>query len=132
MNTQNNTGILITRVVIAVLMLFHGFAKLGGIDPIKGMLVHNGLPELMAYGVYITEILAPILILIGWRTRVAAIIFLMGMISALFLAHSGDIFALSKTGGLQIELILLYASAALSLVFTGAGKYAISTSNRWD
>jgi putative oxidoreductase len=129
---QSDVGLLILRFTIAGLMLFHGVAKLGGIAPIKGMLVNVGLPEILAYGVYITEIVAPILILIGWRTRIVSLIFFFGMIVAMLLAHSENIFAVSKMGGLEIELILLYAFGALTLFFTGSGKYSVSTKNGWD
>jgi putative oxidoreductase len=50
-------------------MLLHGIAKIGQTTFIEGMLADQGLPTIMAYGVYLTEIVAPILILIGLRTR---------------------------------------------------------------
>jgi putative oxidoreductase len=86
----------------------------------------------MAYGSYITELIAPVLMIIGFRTRLASMTFFLGMITALILAHSENMFALSKTGGLEIELILLYAFGALVLFFTGAGKFAVSKTNIWD
>lgn len=132
MKTNINLGLLLSRITIAGLMLFHGMAKLSSLNGIKSMLAEAGLPEVMAYGVYITELIAPILILIGFRIRLASIIFFFGMIAALLLAHSENLFAISKTGGLEIELILLYAFGALVFFFTGAGKYAVSTSHRWD
>lgn len=132
MKTNINLGLLISRITISGLMLFHGVAKLSNLNGIKNMLTEAGLPELMAYGVYITELIAPLLILIGFRTRLASIAFFFGMIAAMLLAHSDTIFTISKTGGLEIELILLYAFGALVFFFTGAGKYAISTSNKWD
>ncbi|ALJ05915.1 hypothetical protein APS56_12580 [Pseudalgibacter alginicilyticus] len=132
MKKNSDIGYLILRITVAVLMLFHGVAKLSHLNGIKSMLTGVGFPEFMAYGVYITELIAPILILIGFRTRLAALVFFLGMIAAMLLAHSENLFALSKTGGLQIELILLYAFGALVLFFTGAGKYALSTKNSWD
>lgn len=132
MKKNTDLGLLLLRITVAGLMLFHGFAKLSNLDGIKGMLSSNGLPEFMAYGSYITELIAPVLIIIGFRTRLASLTFFLGMITALFLAHSENMFALSKTGGLEIELILLYALGALVLFFTGSGKYAISTKNIWD
>lgn len=54
------------------------------------------------------------------------------MIAAMLLAHSNNIFAISKMGGLEIELILLYAFGALTLFFTGGGEYAVSNKNQWD
>ncbi|WP_371824283.1 DoxX family protein [Lutibacter sp. A64] len=125
MKKNTDLGLLILRITIAGLMLFHGIAKLGHLDGIKGMLSGMGLPEFIAYGVYITEIIAPLLIIIGYRTKLASLVFFFGMVAALFMAHSNNMFALSKTGGLQIELILLYAFGALTLFFTGSGKYAI-------
>lgn len=128
----NDLGLLILRISVAGLMLFHGVAKLGGIGPIKAMLASNGLPVILGYGVYITEIVAPILIIVGWRIRLASLVFFAGMVAAMFLAHAQDIFTLTKTGGLKIELVLLFIFPALTLFFTGAGKYAISTKNKWD
>lgn len=132
MKRDIDLGLLILRITIAGLMLFHGIAKLNHLNGITNMLSAKGLPELMAYGVYITELIAPILMIIGFKTKLASIVFIFGMITALFLAHSEDIFALSKTGGLKIELILLYTLGALTLSFTGSGKYSISSSNKWD
>ena len=132
MKNNIDLGLLISRITIAGLMLFHGVAKLSSLNGIKNMLAETGLPELMAYGVYITELIAPILILIGFRIKLASFAFFFGMIAAMLLAHSENIFALSKTGGLEIELILLYAFGALVFVFTGAGKYAVSTTHKWD
>ncbi len=125
-------GLLLLRITIAGLMLFHGVAKLSGLTGIKSMLSQAGLPEVMAYGVYITELIAPILIIIGFRTRIASLVFFFGMLMALILKHSGAYFALSKTGGLEIELILLFALGSLVLFFTGSGQYAVATTNKWD
>lgn len=132
MEKGNDVGLLIIRTAIGVLMLFHGIAKLKGLGHIEAMVTNAGLMSFLAYGVYITEIVAPIFILLGWKIRIWALIYFFGMITALYLAHSKDLFALSKTGGLKIELILLYALGSLALVFTGSGKYAISRGGKFD
>ena len=125
-------GLLLLRIVIAGLMLFHGIAKLNSLTGIENMLAEAGLPSIMAYGVYVTELIAPILIIIGFRIRLASLVFFLGMVAALVLAHSDHIFAISKTGGLEIELLLLYAFGGLVFFFTGSGSYAVSSSNKWD
>lgn len=132
MKKNTDIGLLLLRITIAGLMIFHGVAKLGHLDGIQNMLSGAGLPAFMAYGVYITELVAPLLIIIGFRTRLASLVFFSGMLMAMFLKHGTNIFALSKTGGLEIELILLFAFGALVLFFTGAGKYALSKTNNWD
>ena len=125
-------GLLLLRIVIGGLMLFHGVAKLSNLDGIKNMLTEAGLPTMIAYGVYITELIAPVLIIIGFKIRLASLVFFFGMIAALALAYSEDLFAISKTGGLEIELLLLYAFGGLVFFFTGSGRYAVTTSNKWD
>jgi len=132
MKKQVDIGLLLIRIAVAGLMLFHGIAKLGKIDDIMGILSKNGLPEFMAYGVYITEFIAPILIIIGYRTRLAALAFFLGMLFIIGLAHINDIFLITDTGALKSELVLLYTFGALTLFFTGAGKYALSSNNKWD
>jgi len=128
-----NTGLLLMRITLGVLLFLHGFSKLvHGIDGIVGRMADTGLPGFFAYGVYLGEVVAPLLIIVGFRTRLAALIFAFNMLVALFIAHSDSIFALSRSGGWAVELIGLYFFGSLSLFFTGAGKYAVSTKSWWD
>ena len=132
MKRQVDIGLLLIRIAVAGLMLFHGIAKLGQLDGIMGMLSKNGLPEFMAYGVYVTEIIAPILIFMGYRTRLASLAFFLGMLFIIGLAHASDIFVITDKGALKNELILLYSFGSLALFFTGGGKYALSSKHTWD
>lgn len=133
MKKNQDLGLLILRITIGGLMLFHGIAKLiHGIGGIQGMLAAKGLPSFIAYGVYVGEIIIPLLLIFGFRTRLAAIVFAFNMLVALFLAHSGDIFTLSKHGGWAVELIALFLFGAIALFFTGSGQYALSNTNKWD
>jgi len=128
-----NTGLLLMRITLGVLLFLHGFSKLThGIDGIFGRMTGIGFPGVFSYGVYLGEVVAPILIIIGFRTRLAALIFAFNMLVAALLSHSDSIFALSRTGAWAIELIGLYFFGSLSLFFTGAGKYAVSTKSWWD
>ncbi|MDK2064578.1 DoxX family protein [Aliarcobacter butzleri] len=123
---NEDIGKLILRVSIAVLMLFHGFAKLqNGIDGIKFLVTSAGLPEFFAYGVFLGEVVFPILIILGLFTRISSLFFALTMVFAIFLAHGSEIFALEKTGGPVIELALLYLLASVSIMFLGAGKYSL-------
>jgi putative oxidoreductase len=132
MNKNRDLGLLILRIAIGALMLLHGIAKLNGLSFIEGMLNNAGLPGFLAYGVYITEIIAPLLILIGFRTRLASAVYVFGVLFALFLVHSADIFSLNANGGWEIELLGLYLFGSAALFFTGGGKIAVSSSNKWD
>lgn len=133
MRKNNDLGLLILRISVSLLMLLHGIAKFsGGLEFIKSMLVQKGLPDFIAYGVIVGEILAPIAILIGFRTRIAAMIYVFNCLVAVLMAHSAEIFAMSDHGGWALELLGLYLFGGLALFFTGAGNIAVSKNNRWD
>ena len=122
-------GKLTLRVGVGFLMLFHGFAKItGGIGFIKSMVVKNGLPEFLAYGVYIGEVVAPIMLLIGLQTRAAAAIVAGTMLMAIYLVHPNEVFALGKHGAWAIELPAFYIFASVAILFLGAGKYSVDKS----
>lgn len=130
---NNDLGLLILRISLGLLMLLHGIAKLThGIDFLSGMFQNLGLPSFFAYSVYIGEIVAPILLIIGYRTRLVAIVFALTMIVAVAMAHASDLFTLSETGGWAVELQGLYFLGAVALFFTGGGKLAVSSTSKWD
>ncbi|MEX5744340.1 DoxX family protein [Massilia sp. X63] len=123
---HDDLGKLVLRVVLAVLLLFHGISKLGsGVGFIAGMLQKAGLPEVFAYGVYIGEVLAPLLILLGLFTRLAALVVAINMIVALLLVHTAEFFTLNNTGGWALELQGMYLGSAIALALLGAGRYSL-------
>ena len=128
-----NIGLLIFRLSLGGLMLFHGIHKLiNGVDGIKGMLAGAGLPEFLAYGVHLGETVAAIMMMIGYRTKLAALVFTFVMVVAFGMAHMDNFFALGKSGAWAHEGIALFLFGGLGLVFTGGGKYALSSSHKWD
>jgi putative oxidoreductase len=130
---SNDTGILIIRLVVGLLLLPHGISKLiNGIDFLGDLLSKVNLPPLLRYGVFIGEIIAPILLVIGYRTRIAALFVAFNMFMTVFLAHRNLIFTIKSSGSWAIELNALFFFGALALFFTGGGKYCISTKNKWD
>ena len=123
---HDDLGKLILRIVLAVLLLFHGLSKIGGgIGFIEGMLQKAGLPGVFGYLVYVGEVLAPLLILAGVFTRAAALIVAINMVVALLLVHTGEFFTLSSTGGWALELQGMYLGSAIALMFLGAGRYSL-------
>ncbi|MCC5859016.1 MAG: DoxX family protein [Ectothiorhodospiraceae bacterium] len=123
----DDIGKLILRLMLGILMLFHGVPKLiGGIDPIRGMLAGAGLPEVLAWGVYVGEVLAPVMLIIGFYARWGAVLIVINMLFAIFLAHSHEIFALTERGAWAIELQGFFLFTALALVFTGPGGLSIN------
>ena len=121
-------GKLILRLTVGVLMLFHGVAKImnpGTVDYIGGVLAGSGLPSFLAYGVYIGEVIAPLMIILGVFCRYGAIIVVINMVFAILLMHSGEIVALTDHGGWRLELQGFYLFGALAIMFLGSGRQAI-------
>jgi len=86
---------LVLRLSLGVLILFHGVHKLiHGIDGVKAMVNSAGLPELISYGVFVGELIAPIFIILGLYARVASLVLSVNMLMAIFLAY-GFSFSLS-------------------------------------
>lgn len=118
-------GKLILRLSLGAMLLLHGLDKLlHGVAGISGMLQSHGLPGFFAYGVYLGEIVGPLMVLIGYQMRVGAVLIVVNMLFAIALAHGDEIFALSRHGGWAIELQAFYLFTALSLMFLGPGRYA--------
>ncbi|WP_430814695.1 DoxX family protein [Carboxylicivirga sp. RSCT41] len=132
MKRNLDLGLLVLRLSVGILMLLHGLAKLSGLGFIKGMLSEAGLPAFIAYGVYLGEIVAPILIIVGYRTRLVSVVYIVNVLVAIFLVHANDIFTLNQHGGWGIELLGLYLFGAVALFLTGAGRLSISSGHKWD
>lgn len=129
MLNQPDIAKLLLRLVLGVLMLFHGYGKLiHGIGPIEAMLAAKGLPAFLALGVYIGEIVAPLMLIAGVQVRLAALLVTVNMVVAIVLAHLGDVFALSAQGGWQLELQGFYLFTAVALILLGGGKYGVQKS----
>ena len=82
---SDDMGKLVLRLTLGILMLFHGISKLEkGIDGIKFLVTKNGLPEFLAYGVYLGELVVPILLIIGLYTRISSFIYATTMAFAIY------------------------------------------------
>jgi len=120
-------GKLLLRFTVAGLMLFHGIEKATqGISFIKSLVVKQGLPEVLAYGVYVGEILAPLFLIIGWKSRWWAGIIAFNMLMAIYLTKIDALLSLGKHGAWAVEVPMFYLLTALVIVFIGSGKYAVS------
>ncbi|HEX2010484.1 MAG TPA: DoxX family protein [Roseateles sp.] len=125
---------LILRLTLGLLTLLHGIAKLvGGPAFITGLMAKQGLPEALGYLVYVGEVLAPLLLIVGLWTRPAALVIAINMVVAVALVHMGQLGELSKNGGWALELQGFYLFTALALLLLGAGRFSVGgTKGRWN
>ncbi|HSY49749.1 MAG TPA: DoxX family protein [Thermoanaerobaculia bacterium] len=134
-SARDDIGKLILRLTVAVLLAFHGFSKLkNGIGWMAGPLHAHHLPTFLGYGVYVAEVVAPVLLILGILTRPAALVIAFDLFMALVLVVQGKAFQLTpQGGGLGAELQFLYLFSALALAFFGGGRFSISKGRgRWN
>lgn len=131
---RDDQGKLLLRLAIGALMLMHGIAKLGGnVDWIAGMLGKAGLPPVLAYGVYVGEVIAPLLLIAGVWTRAAALVIAINMLFAIGLVHSGDLGRITEVGAWGIETQALFLFGALAIALLGAGRLSFGgVGGRWN
>ena len=125
---NDDAGKLVLRLTVAGLMLFHGVAKImhpGSLDFIAGMLAGYGLPSILAYGVYVGEVVAPLMVIVGYKARLGALLMAINMLFAIVLAHTGDLLSLSEHGGWSVELQMFFLLTAVAVVFLGSGRHAV-------
>lgn len=126
-NDLNDTGKLVLRLTLGILILLHGIAKLThGIEPIEGMVTGMGMPAFVAYGVYAGEVVGPLLLIIGFYARLGAALIAINMLFAIALAHTGELTSLTQTGGWALELQGMFLFTAIALMVMGPGRFGVN------
>jgi putative oxidoreductase len=120
-------GKLVLRLTLGLLVLLHGVSKIkGGIGFLGPMVQGIGLPPWASYGVYLGEVLGPIMVILGLFGRTGAFLIFANMVFAVVLMHRPDLFSLGKQGGYALELQAMYLFTALSLMLMSPGRYAMT------
>ena len=121
---------LLLRLTVGGLMLFHGYHKISqgveeGMAGIKGMLAAKDLPEILAWGVYAGELLAPAMLVIGLLVPLAGIMLAVNMGVAIYLAHSTLLADVGGMGAYALEVQAFYLVGGLCCALLGAGRFSI-------
>jgi putative oxidoreductase len=115
-----DTSLAFLRITFSLLMMTHGWSKLERI--LEGNLNFGdplGLGSTLSlYLVTFAELVAPIFIIIGFKTRIMSLVTAFTMAVAAFIVHGSD--PLVKK-----ELALLYFIGFLCVALMGAGRYSI-------
>lgn len=117
--TNKDLGLLILRVGASLCMLTHGYGKLLKLinDPSDfGDPIGLG-PTISLILVVFGEFIAPLFVVIGYKTKLASLPPLVTMLVAAFIVHASDPFG-------KKEKAILFAICFLVIAITGAGKYS--------
>jgi putative oxidoreductase len=126
----NDFGLLLIRIILGVVLMFHGSQKLFGWFDGQGMeeftkalteMKRIPQPEISAYLSAGTEFGGGLLLLVGFLTRLAAIPVTFNMLVAAIVVH-GHAFSLADEG---MEYALTLAVVSAGLIFTGPGRFSV-------
>lgn len=131
----DSLGKLVLRLTVGGLLLLHGMHKLlNGVAGVEHVFTAHGLPGALAYSIYIGEVVAPILVILGLFTRIGGALIVIDVIVAVLMTDMGSLLMLDPhTGGYALELKALYLFGGLSVALLGAGRFSFGGGkSRWN
>lgn len=134
MGHADDAGKLLLRLAVGVLILLHGVAKImSGPGFVLSATAGAGLPSIVGYLVYVGEVLAPVLLILGVWSRMAGIVIAGNMVFAIYLVHLKQLWSLNATGGWTLELQGMFLAGGLAVALLGAGRFSIGgRGGRWN
>lgn len=127
-------GLLVLRVALGGFFVVHGLDKLfgwftdfGGMGRIEELLVGYGFtePTILAWVLALSEAIGGALLVLGLFTPAGAAAVLGVTATVIAVKSDWNLFA----GGVELEL--MYAAAAFTLLFTGPGRASIDRNTHW-
>jgi putative oxidoreductase len=117
-------ALLILRLVLAAVLLYHGLPKLLNFGATVGAFQSMNIPAPSATAGFalLSEVVGGILILLGVAVDIAAILVVIDMLGAIALVHWANGFDFTK-GGWEHPFTVL--GLALALAFAGPGRHTV-------
>ena len=113
---------LIARISISILFLLNGIFKINNFEGTGGWMESFGLPGSLIFPAIILEIVGPILIIIGYQTRIAAAALSLFCIATAIIFHNDFSDQMQLTAFLKN---IALAGGFLFLVVNGAKGYCL-------
>jgi putative oxidoreductase len=128
MNTQG-IPVVVARILLALMFVLGGIGKLGGLEGTAGYIASKGLPMPMVLAVAtgVLELVAGVMLIIGWQARWAALALAAFTLLASVLFH--NYWAMPAAQQMMQQLMFmknLAVAGGLLLVFAfGAGSLSL-------
>lgn len=124
LNSLSDIGLLILRVVIGIIFIYHGFPKL-----LNSSKMSAGM-RMSATAIFIlglAEVIGGVGSILGLYTQIAAIVLSIVMAGAIYMKIVKWKVPFSKTGIMGWEFDLMILAGALALLFLGAGNISVDS-----
>jgi putative oxidoreductase len=122
MTASKDVSLLAARVLLGALFIVAGLGKLADVQGFAGYMASGGVPTFLAWPVILVEVLGGIAILVGFQTRVAALVLAAFTVAAAVLYHFAPADQMQMTMFLKNFAI---AGGFLALANIGAGRYSV-------
>jgi putative oxidoreductase len=120
---STDVGLALLRVWLgASLLMLHGMGKWQRLmgEEIQFVSVFGLTPTVSLALAVIGEMVAPLLLIVGFASRWAALLAAITMATAFFVGHS-----LALSGDSSGELAFIYLAGFVTLVITGPGRFSV-------
>lgn len=119
-NKYSDLALLLLRIGVGVIFIYHGWGKLTGIEGVQGFFGNIGipLPGIMAWVVAIVEFFGGLMVLFGAYAKIPYLLLAFIMLVAIFTVKIGQGFEAAR-----IDIMLLLTNLALFLL--GSGQYSV-------
>jgi putative oxidoreductase len=137
LHTHADWASLILRLVLALVIFPHGaqkalgwFGGYGYAGTMQFFTKQVGLPSPIAFLVIVAEFLGPVALVVGFGTRLAALLIAAVMVGAVLKVHRSTGFFMNWAGRAQAgqegyEYHLLVLAIAAALLVTGGGAFSL-------
>ena len=129
MNMQKDWAALLGRIVLAVIFVVSGFGKLTGFAGTAGYIASKGLPmpSLLAAIAILIELGGGLAVIIGWKTRWAALAFIVFLVVITPIFHNYWAAPQEQMLAQQINFMknLSMLGGFLLLLGFGPGRYSL-------
>ncbi len=129
MEKSQDTLALIGRIALAALFVWSGWGKISGFSGTAGYIASQGLPmpEVLTAGTIFVELVLGLAIVVGLKTRIAALLIALWLIPTSFLFHN---FWSAPADQVMMQQINFMKNASifggmLLLMAFGAGRYSV-------
>jgi putative oxidoreductase len=132
MNAQKDWAALLGRILLALMFVISGYGKLTGFDGTAGYIGSKGLPmpQVLAAIAVLIELGAGLAIIVGWKTRWAALAFIVFLIVISPIFHNFWAAPAEQMMAQQINFMknLTILGGMLVLFAFGPGRYSLDKS----
>lgn len=127
MNAFTPWLMLIGRILISGMFIMSGLQKIGSIEGTAGYIASVGLPGFLVYPTIAVEVLAGLAVLIGYQTRIAALLLAgFSILAALFFHFQPD----NQMQMINFMKNITIAGGFLFLVAQGADRFSVDGRKR--